>query len=456
MKLKFDLSAIRARLRLPRAEALRGLTGRVRALTEKLAEQLAESWRLAETGTLALRLPAGWPEAEAAIAWWWRPAQGAAESGTVARLEELPEHVRKGLIQVWTPAGDTLFTNAALPTRSRARILQALPYALEEQLLDDPEGLDFSYRPQPDGRLAVAVTARARLASWVQALKAAGLTPALFCPATLAPALEEGAWTLAADGADGYVRSGELSGFACPLPWDAPPAVLAVALREAQALSRAPRELVVWNPPAGFDRDGWVTALGLPVTVRAGSSWDTAPAAPFNLLQGELAPAGELRQLLQPLRPAAAMLALALAAAFALNLVEWGRLSYVQAQQRREMTELFTRSFPEAKTVVDPVLQMERNLAVLQANSGKLAVSDLLPLLARVVPAVQGIPQLKLRAMQYGEATLTLDVTVIDFRLMELLKNSLQGRGLRVDVVSANSRGSGVEARLRLKLGGRA
>lgn len=444
MKLKIDLSGLRAKLPpLP--------LGAIKATVERLTQ----AWQLAESGMLILRLPAGWPEAGGALAWWWRPVQGAIEHGTVETLDALPPQVRSGMVQVWTPARDTLLTSVTLPTRARARILQALPYALEEQLLGEPESLHFSYRPRDDGSLAVAVTARARLDAWMGALKAAGLHTAAVCPALFALPLSADDWALAADGDDAYVRTGALSGFACPLPWNAPPAVLAVALREAHEQGRAPRELTVWNPPADFDHDAWVTALGLPVTVRTESPWETAPAAPFNLLQGELAPASELRQTLQPLRPAAIMLALAFGASVTLNLWEWWQLSSTQSRQRAEMMELFRQSFPEAKTVVDPVLQMERNLAALQANSGRLAVSDLLPLLARVVSAIQGIPQLKMRALQYSDATLTLDVSVVDFQLMELLKNALQGRGLRVEVVSANSRGTGVEARLRVKPGGR-
>ena len=85
------------------------------------AARMAQSWTFVATGTLTLRLP----RAGGLIYWWWRPAQGAPEEGTVRELSELPEAVRAGHVLAWTPGAETLFTRVTLPTRSRAKIPQA-------------------------------------------------------------------------------------------------------------------------------------------------------------------------------------------------------------------------------------------------------------------------------------------------------------------------------------------
>ncbi|OGI42065.1 MAG: type II secretion system protein GspL [Candidatus Muproteobacteria bacterium RBG_16_64_11] len=339
-------------------------------------------------------------------------------------------------------------TRVNLPTRQRAKILQALPFALEDQLLGEPETLYFSYRNLPDGSLAVAVTAQERFQGWLAAFKAAGLHLVGLCPVTLRPPLEEGCWSIGFDAEEVYVRSGELAGFACPVSLAAPPAVLRAALREAGEQGRAPRELIAYNPPAQFSSAAWSEALGLPVSVR---EQPAAGPAPFNLLQREFAPSGELRESLRAMRPAAIMLGAWLIAAVALNLWQWWSLASDQRAARAEMTELFQKSFPEAKTVVDPGLQMERNLAILQANSGMVAPSDMLSLLNKTSQILQGNPQTKLRGLQYGDGALTLDLNFPDFKVMETMKNALAGRGLQVEILSANSRGTGVDTRLRLR-----
>jgi len=415
------------------------------------AARIAQTWTFVATGTLTLRLPRAWPAAGGLIDWWWRPAQGAPQQGTVQDLSELPEFTRAGNVLAWTPGAETLFTRITLPTRSRAKILLALPYALEDQLLGEPESLYFTYRNLPDGSLAVAVTAQERFQGWLAAFKAAGLHLASLCPVTLKPPLEEGCWSIGFDADEVYVRSAELAGFACPLSPAAPPAALTAALREARAQGQAPRELIVFNPPPQFERDAWAEALGVPLNVREQELWPAPGAAPFNLLQRDFAPSGELRQSLRAMRPAAIMLGVWLIAVLGLNLWQWWSLAGSQRAARAEMTELFKKSFPEAKTVVDPVLQMDRNLAILQANSGKIASSDMLSLLSKVAALLQGNPQTKLRGLQYGDGALTLDLNFPDFQMMEVMKNAMATRGLQVEVLSANSRGTGVDTRLRLK-----
>lgn len=419
------------------------------------ATRLVESWTFVATGTLTLRLPRAWPAQEGLVDWWWTPAQGATEEGTVQNLSELPEAVRAGNVLAWTPGAETLLTRVNLPTRARAKILQALPYALEDQLLGEPETLYFSYRSLPDGSLAVAVTAQERFQGWLAAFKAAGLHLVGLCPVTLKPPLEEGCWSIGFDAEEVYVHSGELAGFACPVSLAAPPVVLKAALREAGEQGRAPRELIAYNPPPQFAPEAWAEALGLPVSVRAQDPWPLPGPAPFNLLQREFAPSGELRQSLQAMRPAAYMLGAWLIAVVSLNLWQWGSLASNQRAARAEMTELFRKSFPEARTVVDPVTQMERNLAILQANSGMVAPSDMLSLLNKAAQLLQGNPNTKLRGLQYGDRALTLDLNFPDFQTMETMKNAMAGRGLQVEILSANSRGTGVDTRVRLRAGRR-
>ena len=83
--------------------------------------------------TLELVLPLGWPESDAQIHWLIRNATGASE-GRVTDLGELPAEAKSARIHVWLPAAETLLTSTDLPTRNRAKIAQALPYALEDHL----------------------------------------------------------------------------------------------------------------------------------------------------------------------------------------------------------------------------------------------------------------------------------------------------------------------------------
>lgn len=413
------------------------------------------SFHTPNQGALSLQLPAGWPEGGVPITWWWRGADGAVRHGQAVQLAELPADLCAGRVWVWTPAEETMLAQIVLPTRSRARIVQALPYALEDQLLGEPESLHFAYRPLGGGSLAVAVTARTRLQAWVDALKVAGLAPVALCPATLALPWDGLGWSLTPDGSELIVRTGEWSGFTCDLARGAAvPEALAIALREARSGAKAPESLSFFNPPPAVDLGQWSTSLQLPVHGQEGDFWAQTPdASGFSLLQQEFSPADPLRQVLQALRPAGIILLVWLVLGFGFNLSAWWHLKRVERAQRREMVVLFKRSFPNAHTIVDPALQMARELDALKSGGGRPVPGDFLPLLARAAPAIQSAAAVHLRSLSYSDSGLTLDLRVADYQTMEALRNALSARGLSAKVMDAASHHGTVDGRIRVKPG---
>lgn len=409
-------------------------------------------------GTLELLLPRGWPESQGVVQWRLREGPGVAPHGKVTDLNQIPGVGVTTRVQVWTPPSDSLLTRVTLPTRSRAKIQQALPFALEEQIIGEPEKLHFSYRLQEDNSLAVAVTSRERMQSWLSTLAAAGLRPVGFCPAIFALPLDAGSWSITFHENNIWVRTGTSSGFTCASNESAPPTMLEMALREAHEKQNAPAGLTVIHPPAGFDQNAWTTLLKLPVTIRKQDFWadyhESSPA--LNLLQGSFAPSHQIQEMIPGLRPAAVMLAIWLVGSLGFNLWEWWNLKNTHEGLRQEMTKVFRQVFPDAQAVVDPALQMQRLLGELQGKSGKSTQADALPLLGSIAPVIQAHPQIKLRSVQYGESRLTVDITLPDFQTLETVKNAFTARGMQVEVVGANSTAAGIEGRLRLSQTGRA
>src|SRR5438309_215296 len=143
---------------------------------------LSASWRSKGGERLELCMPRNWPAKDSELRWRRIAADGAVRQGVQRGLEGLAPAEE---IIVWTPAAETLFLRARLPTRSTAKIVQALPFALEEQLIDPPERLHFAFAHEADGALAVAVTRRERMESWLGALKRAYIPAAALLAAWL-------------------------------------------------------------------------------------------------------------------------------------------------------------------------------------------------------------------------------------------------------------------------------
>src|SRR6266478_5882701 len=240
---------------------------------------LSAAWRSKGGDRLELWLPPNWPAEDSELRWSRVAPGGAVRQGSQRGLEGLAPAED---IIVWTPAAETLLLRARLPTRSSAKIAQALPYALEEQLIEPPESLHFAFAQETDGALAVAVTRRERMESWLAALAAAGLAPTRLAPVTLSLPLADRAWTLSFVDGEIVLRSGVRAGLGGPAE-ARPPAWLHAALAEARSESGAPERIVLVDAPADLDSAAWREGLGLPLESMPGDA--TVAAAPLDLLQ---------------------------------------------------------------------------------------------------------------------------------------------------------------------------
>jgi general secretion pathway protein L len=389
---------------------------------------------------LELWLPRNWPAEDSELRWRRLAAGGDVGQGTQRGLEGLAPAEE---IIVWTPAAETLLLRARLPTRSVAKIVQALPYALEEQLIEPPERLHFAFAHEADGALAVAVTRRERMESWLAALAAAGLAPTHLAPVTLSLPLADRAWTLAFVDGEIVLRSGARAGLGGPAE-PRPPAWLHAALAEARTESGEPERILLVDAPADLDSATWREALGLPLeAMQPGEA--TVPADPLSLLQQHYAPRARLAALRRAYIPAAALLAAWLLATLALDAFEWARLSRAARVADEEMSALLLKSFPETRAILDPAEQMRRGLEDLGARSGIAAPGDMLFLVARAAPAIERESRVRVQSIEYAERALIIRVAASEADA-ESLARALRARALDVEVQRA-----GGEARLRVR-----
>lgn len=361
-----------------------------------------------------------------------------------------------GPIHLVAPAARVLLTQAVLPRRGRSRVLSMLPYAIEDKLAAEPERIHAALGPlQANGMHAVAAVERDWLAQWLAALARAGVRPASMKVETLLVPLEELAWTVVWRGTEGFVRTGAASG--APLESSSaaePPRMLRRLLEEARTTGSAPQRLVV-RPHAGAalpDLARWSAELNMPC--EAGASWDEAHGEAgdpqIELLQGPFEPAGRARELLPRLRPALLLLIAAAVLELLGTAVHWGALRYEKAHLQAEMRTLFKTSFPHAKAIVDAPLQMRRQLDAHRSAAGEAQAGDFLVLLGRAAPLLKTLA----KSVDYEQGALVVAVELSGRADAEAMQARLQQAGIAVRVLALETRGNGIEARLRLAAGG--
>jgi general secretion pathway protein L len=295
----------------------------------------------------------------------------------VNALAEVP---RGDEVEAVLPASRVLFARLKLPRVSAATIRELLPFAVEDRLLADPSHIHAVAGARDSrGETVVAVIDRQWLQGMLDALARAGLRPTRAWPESALLAGGRGDWNLVWSPARGMLVDDD--GVAATFDHDASgafPLALRLALDEAAARGDKPTGIRVHTDAGASlpDLAAWSAESG--VGFAAGSRWEElARADPgraaINLLQGEFSPR---RQGRTRLPRAAVWLAVAIAVLqMSLVALDAGRLRHERSTLEARREAIFRDAFPEARAVVDPELQMKRNLADLRREHG-IAVED--------------------------------------------------------------------------------
>ncbi len=378
-------------------------------------------------------------------------AGGAVQQGA---LEDISLHATGRRVIVLIPTAQVLLTHVRIPSRKRQRILSALPYALEDQLATEVDKLHFALgRREHNGEVRVAVVERRRVAEWLARLRACDIEPDEVVPDVLCLPWQADSWTALQECDHTLLRTGQQQGLS--LDNDSLEVMLELLLDEESEEQR-PSTIQWYSAPASEPQ---VPALeGLDIQQRSLESDPLGLLAQhyegeqaLNLLQGEYSRHEQLGRYWRPWRPAAALLLALLLISAIGSFIDYQRLSKERDQLRQRIARIYLDTFPEAKRVVNPRVQMERRLQALQSG-GAAAAGGFLDLLRHAGPALKKTAGLELRRISYRDGRLDIALLLPDLQGLDQLKQHLtQDSGLSVEIQSATARDGKVEARLQIR-----
>jgi len=344
-------------------------------------------------------------------------------SGSAARYARLSLDALPSLKSVTLvfDARDVTLLRAKLPPLSGGRLQQALPNVVEDLLLQDAQQCGFALGPRTgDGERVIAAIDRGWLEHVVGAFERRGAKVAAAWPAQLALPVGESGSALACLNDGLALRTGLLDG----LGWNASPhpahrADAIVSLIEAAwggegiaaslagddgkpATSFAERELPDETQAGGVPRltvyvegPDWQPSVMI-AAARAGfvaeiRSLPLPLSAPLDLLAARRG--SKARRWLADIDwrawrlPGALAAATAVVALAGLNF-QWAMLAQERDELRSAVERRYRQTFPDVQVVVDPVLQMERQVAGMRTRAGQSGPEDFVPLLARFSQAL--------------------------------------------------------------------
>jgi general secretion pathway protein L len=358
-------------------------------------------------------------------------------------------------VVVLVPAEEIYLNNLALPGKNRQKLRKAIPYAVEDQLIDEIENLHFALSAQSHlGRYLVAAVEHRMLDYWDKAMLNAGIHVETIVPDVTALPQSDDRWTVLLESNRALVRTpNEL--FATEI------ASLPVML-ENLCVTRDendPAQVTLYdcsqddkaillqaaNPQIQFD------VVDAPQGVFEIFARSYEPRTSVNLLQGEYSRQQEWRKQLKPWYAAAGLLAVWLGWQIILNIAAYIDLSRTSSKLTAEMRSVHKSAFASAKTPAPGYERgdMEARLKELRKRQGQ-TVGGLQEMLVRTAPILKNAPDITIEAVHYLNGSLDVELIMKDTSQIEALKERLKSQ-TGWEVTSQASTEKGI-TRVRLKI----
>ncbi|MDH4073751.1 MAG: type II secretion system protein GspL [Gammaproteobacteria bacterium] len=386
----------------------------------------------------------------------------------VGTLQEAAADISDRQVIVLVPSTDVLTTSVDIPVKG-AKLLAALPFALEEHLAEDIEDLHFAAGARrSSGRTPVSVVSHERMEEWLSALRFAGIHPHSVVAENYGLARIPGTISMLVSGDLVFINDGAnvelvMQGVS---PGDALAAIGALddgGGKEAGDASAMPRHVLVYCDAGDDERyqHDWIAIRHeldsvdvklLPDGVTPRLAVTVATGAGINLLQGRYAPRKEYSGLFRPWKYAAV-----LALAFGVVGVGAKGLSfYVLSKQEAELKALFNSEYrqmlPGAPETDDPAAVIDS----LRRRIGNVETPPVfLQSMEQLSRAIRQNSSASIQAISFRAGIIDLRVSAPDVATLDGVQRAIGESGqFQASIQSTDQDGDKVSSRMQIQVAG--
>ena len=356
-------------------------------------------------------------------------------AGAPTTLANVPRAERTVIV---IPARRVVYIETPLPPVSAAKRDALLRYAIEDKLTIDPatvHAVVLGVAASNDATIhVVAAIDRAWVTSVLRWLGDAGIEPSQAVSAAELIPVATGEWGLVLDGVHGLARRAD--GFAYSFDVDntganssgipdEPPFALALALKEARDHHISPSQLTVFTQHTGAAPwiATWQRVLDCPIRVAAHPAARMVSTSAGSLLAGDFAPRSTGNGWRKALKPALVLIAIIAGLQIAFIAIDAKRLDQQRRALEKEMTQIFKEAFPNAQAIVDPPLQMQRNLDTMKRERGIGTGDNARLALAQVTAILKDVSAAVPQRVSIREDVVSVETVITDPALQSALKS---------------------------------
>lgn len=352
----------------------------------------------------------------------------------------------KGLNLILLPASDVSLHTTKLTVSNNQDLQSALPYALEDQLVQNVDDLHFSWaRTSPSDIHVVVVTD-----AIMQSLHSEYNEPnTVVLPDILSLPFTNGRWCVVVHGNRALVRTGLYEGFECHRD------ILAQQIKLFLRDNPIPQKIYYWYQRQ--DKEDCMPDAVKPITYysyyRSFKNWikKNAMLAPnLNLFSGRYQIKQGSQIKLGNWLPAIALLLLSLIIHFGFSWFQIIRYESKQQHLTEQSHKLFSEAFPNVKRIIRPRFQAEQELKRLGASNIDNK-SQFFQVYGHTIKTMKNYSDLKMVGFNWKNNRFDYQLEANSMTSIESFNRQLMEQGLNSEVFNfVNDKGK-AKSRLRIQ-----
>lgn len=340
------------------------------------------------------------------------------------------------------PGSEVTLKTVELPGKANRKLLNAVPYMLEDELSQDVEQLFFAWHKQIDKSQHMAIATHAIMQQWMTMISDADLHCHKIIPDVLCIPVNNDSWQAIQLEAELIVRQGEWQGIAGEQSW----------LESAIELHAKKQEQKV---SIEFSTEPYIHNLAnteinyqpgpLPMQTIA----QEAVAQSFNLLQEQYKVKKKGKSSIHQWRLAAALAFVAVLTTFVDKGIQASQLQHQQTEIQQQIEQEFKRAFPETRRIVNVRSQMRQKLAALEQGGNGISMLAMMSQLNEAFASSKIKPQTM--SFNRGRSELRMQAAADGYEALETFKRLAEQKGFTVEQGAINNRENQVIGSLLIK-----
>lgn len=353
---------------------------------------------------------------------------------------------RKDNLIVIIPGEDCLLTTVDMPKMSRDRFLKALPFALEEKLIDDVNQLHFAIGEEKSGASRpVVIIAKEKMDYYQKQLNHFGLSPNQMIPVTLALPYSSDHWYALVYNHLCYVRTGQYAGFICDSE-----NISFYLSSKINKLNNSLAGIHIYNfsdQPIDLKQNPIINEIRLPdhALLQYLKEWLGQNASIINLLQGPYRTTYRSKVSKKIWTWTALLASISALFIFTSQIISLFILKEALAKTENSINVIYKHHFPQSTTVVAPRERLEAKLKKLSNETGQHNFLTLLGLISQQLTATSDI---HIQQFEFHDNQLNLMITASSFANVDHFIQALTTAHLIVKQQSADLLGTVIQANL--------